>query len=78
MNEIERTQDMLHRALKEVNDKGDYNNVTIDLVGKIVDALKDIKMMNENHTYGRGGNWTAEGRYDDRDYYEGRYHNRMY
>lgn len=78
MNELERTQEMLHRCLKELNDKGDYNNATVDLVGKIVDALKDIKTINgENRSYGRGGSWTAEGRYDDRDWHDNRY-GRMY
>lgn len=61
--ELERTEEMLHRSLKELNDKGEYNNATIDLIGKTIDALKDIHMIKgENPSYGRG-EWTAEGYY---------------
>lgn len=64
--ELERTEEMLHRSLKELNDKGEYNNATIDLIGKTIDALKDIHMMkDENPSYGRG-EWTAEGYYGRR------------
>lgn len=81
--ELERTQEMLHKSLKELNDKGDLNNVSIDLIGKTVDALKDIReIMGDNRSYGRGG-WMAEGSYGrdygrrdgdgDGRYYEGRY-----
>ena len=62
--ELERTEEMLHKSLKEINDKGDYNNTSLDIVGKTIDALKDIHMIKEgeNPSYGRGG-WTAEGSY---------------
>ena len=77
--ELERTEEMLHKSLKELNDKGDLNNMSIDLLGKTVDALKDISEIKEkeNHSYGRGGMWTAEGYYNgrrdgDERYYEGR------
>lgn len=85
--ELERTEEMLHKSLKELNDKGDLNNMSIDLLGKTVDALKDICEIKEkeNHSYGRGG-WSAEGSYGnygagrrgmdgdgDGRYYEGRY-----
>ena len=64
MKEIERTEEMLHRSLKELNDKGEYNNASIDIIGKVIDALKDIHEIKEkeNPSYGRGG-WTAEGSY---------------
>ena len=82
--ELERTEEILHKSLKELNDKGDLNNMSIDLLGKTVDALKDISEIKEkeSHSYGRGG-WTAEGSYGagrrgmdgdgDGRYYEGRY-----
>lgn len=61
--ELDRTEEMLHRSLKELNDKGEYNNASIDIIGKVIDALKDIHMIKEeNPSYGRGG-WTAEGSY---------------
>lgn len=87
MKELERTEEMLHKSLKEINDKGDYNNISLDIIGKTVDALKDIcKIKEENRSYGHG-EWTAEGNYGrmfgrsrdgdgDGRYYEGRYDNR--
>ena len=65
--ELERTEEMLHRSLKELNDKGEYNIATLDAIGKTVDALKDIKEIKEhdNPSYGRG-EWTAEGHYGRR------------
>lgn len=83
--ELERTEEMLRKSLKELNDKGDLNNMSIDLVGKTVDALKDICEIKEKESgmsYGRGGyngygeNYGARrGRDGDGDgrYYEGRY-----
>lgn len=84
MNEIERTEEMLHKSLKELNDKGDYNATSLDIIGKTVDALKDvceIKGMEEGASYGRNM-WSERGYgrdYGRRDgdgdgrYYEGRY-----
>ena len=65
--ELERTEEMLHRSLKELNDKGEYNGATLDLIGKAIDAIKDIHMIKgeENPSYGRG-DWTAEGHYGRR------------
>lgn len=65
--ELERTEELLHRSLKELNDKGEYNNMALDLIGKTVDALKDICKIKEydNPSYGRG-EWTAEGHYGRR------------
>ena len=88
--ELERTEELLHMSLKEINDKGEYNNVALDIIGKTVDALKDIKEIKEhdNPSYGRG-EWTAEGHYgrmnpmywEGKRAYEGRgehYENRRY
>ena len=77
--ELERTEEMLHKSLKELNDKGDYNNNTLDMVCNVIDTIKDISEIreHENPSYGRGG-WMAEGSYGRRDgdgdgrYYEGR------
>ena len=66
MRELERTEELLHKGLKEINDKGDYNNVSLDIIGKTVDTLKDICEIKDdsNKSYGRhGGEWTAEGTY---------------
>jgi len=82
MQELERTEENLHKSLKELNDRGDINNSTIDLVGKTLDAIKDLCEIKEkdNPSYGRGG-WVAEGSYNgmygrrdgdgDGRYYEG-------
>lgn len=88
MQELERTEDHLTKSLKELNDKNTYDNVTLDLVGKTLDAMKDLCKLKEeeNPSYGRGGMWTAEGSYNgmipnmygrrdgdgDGRYYEGR------
>ena len=75
--ELDRTEEMLIRSLKEVNDKGEYNNVTLDIVGKTVDALKDIcKIKEDNKSYGHGGEWTAEGSYGRMPHYD--WHERRY
>ena len=68
MHELHRTEDLLHKGLKEINDKGELNNSSLDVLGKTLDAIKDlceIKEDNENRSYGRrhGGMWTAEGSY---------------
>lgn len=92
--ELDRTEEMLHKSLKELNDKGDYNNNSLDMIGKTVDALKDLCEIKEKESpsYGRGM-WAAEGNYGrdygrrdgdgDGRYYEGRYrgydrYDRMY
>ena len=84
MNEIERTEEMLHKSLKELNDKGDYNATSLDIIGKTVDALKDLSEIKskDNPSYGRGM-WSADGYYGrdygrrdgdgDGRYYEGRH-----
>ena len=81
MHELHRTEELLNRSLKELNDKGDLTNASLDLIGKTVDAIKDIcEIKGDNPSYGgrHGGMWTAEGSYgrmyDDRydRGYEGR------
>ena len=80
--ELDRPEEMLIRSLKEVNDKGEYNNVTLDIIGKTVDALKDICKIREdsNKSYGghHSGEWTAEGSYGRMpyDWHENRYDRR--
>ncbi len=66
MREIERTEELLNKGLKEINDKGELNNPALDLLGKTIDAIKDlceIKKDNEMSKYGSSGMWTAEGSY---------------
>lgn len=68
MHEIHRTEELLHKGLKEINDKGELNNASLDILGKTIDAIKDIceiKADDENRSYGgrHGGMWTAEGSY---------------
>ena len=71
MHELHRTEELLHKGLKEINDKGELNNSSLDVLGKTLDAIKDlceIKADDENRTYGgrHGGMWTAEGSYGRR------------
>lgn len=67
MHELHRTEELLQKSLKELNDKGDLNNQTLDLLGKTLDAVKDLCEIKEkeNPSYGsrQGGMWTAEGSY---------------
>ena len=67
MHELHRTEELLHKSLKELNDKGELNNASLDLLGKTIDAIKDICEIkeDEDRSYGsrHGGMWTAEGSY---------------
>ena len=88
MYELHRTEELLHKGLKEINDKGELNNASLDVLGKTIDAIKDLCEIkeSENPSYGNrhGGMWTAEGSYGrmygrrdgdgDGRYYEGRSH----
>lgn len=71
MHELHRTEELLNKGLKEINDKGELNNSSLDVLGKTLDAIKDlceIKADDENRSYGghHGGMWTAEGSYGRR------------
>lgn len=65
MHELRRTEELLNKSLKELNDKGDLNNQSLDLLGKTLDAVKDVCEIKEkeNPSYGRRGMWEAEGSY---------------
>lgn len=65
MKELQRTEELLHKGLKEINDKGELNNASLDTLGKALDAMKDLCEIKEkeNPSYGRGGEWMAEGSY---------------
>jgi hypothetical protein len=71
--ELDRAEELLHKSLKEINDKGDYNVTSLDIVGKTVDALKDICEIKEKNgeSYGSSGMWTAEGSYGRHPMYYG-------
>ena len=67
MQELHRTEELLKKGLKEINDKGELNNASLDVLGKTLDAVKDMCEIKEkeNPSYGNhhGGMWTAEGSY---------------
>ena len=64
-HELARTEELLHKGLKEINDKGELNNASLDTLGKALDAIKDLCEIKEkeNPSYGHRGEWTAEGSY---------------
>lgn len=88
MNELHRTEELLQKGLKEINNKGELNNASLDILGKTLDAVKDLCEIKEkeNPSYGRRGMWEADGSYgrmynagrrgrdgdSDGRYYEGR------
>lgn len=88
MNELHRTEELLQKGLKEINNKGELNNASLDILGKTLDAVKDLCEIKEkeNPSYGRRGMWEADGSYGrmynagrrgrdgdgDGRYYEGR------
>lgn len=63
--ELSRTEELLHKGLKEINDKGELNNASLDTLGKALDAIKDLCEIKEkeNPSYGHRGEWAAEGSY---------------
>lgn len=65
--ELERTEELLNKGLKEINDKGELNNTSLDVLGKALDAMKDLCEIKEkdNQSYGRGM-WTTEGSFGAR------------
>ena len=66
MHELHRTEELLHKSLKELNDKGDLNNQTLDLLGKTLDAVKDLCEIKESENPSYSGMWNAEGSYGRR------------
>ena len=74
MNELHRTEELLQKGLKEINNKGELNNASLDILGKTLDAVKDLCEIKEkeNPSYGRrAGRLGRDGDGDGR-YYEGR------
>ena len=72
MHELYRTEELLNKGLKEINDKGELNNASLDVLGKTLDAVKDLCEIKEkdNPSYGRGM-WTSEGFYGRMPDYRG-------
>ena len=65
MHELKRTEELLLKGIKEINDKGELNSQSLESLGKAVDAVKDLCEIKEkeNPSYGHRGEWTAEGSY---------------
>lgn len=78
MHELHRTEELLIKGLKELNDKGELNNNSLEVLGKTLDAVKDLCEIKEKsgESYGSSGMWTAEGSYGR--YYGNDRHDRMY
>jgi len=42
MDELDRTEELLHKSLKEINDKGDLNAASLEVLGETLDGIKDL------------------------------------
>lgn len=73
MDELDRTEEMLYKGLKEINDKGELNAQSLEVLGETLDNVKDlceikgkgIQMMDEYGYSQRDG----RGRYSRNDGY---------
>lgn len=86
MDELDRTEEMLYKGLKEINDKGELNAQSLEVLGETLDGVKDlceikgkgIQMMDE---YGYSErNRDSRGRFSENDGYwhDGRSYNGSY
>lgn len=84
MDELDRTEELLYKGLKEINDKGDLNAQSLEVLGETLDGVKDlceikgkgIRMIEEySGRYDRGrfsrGDWHDGRSYEGRSYTDG-------
>lgn len=85
MDELDHTEELLYHGLKEINNSGDLNASNLEMLGEILDGVKDLceikgkgGAMEEEYGYsGRRGRM-YDRPYDGRSYDDGygRYDNR--
>ena len=82
MHELDRTKDLLHKGLKEINDKGDLTAQSLEVLGETLDGIKDLYEIT-----GKGERMIEQYGYQERPYMvygrmdgdnDGRYHERRY
>ena len=42
LDELDRTEELLHKGLKEINEKGDLNASALEVLGNTLDGIKDL------------------------------------
>ena len=77
LEELDRTDGLLKKSLKEINDKGALDQTSLKLLGDVLDGIKDsceIHEKTEQPEYSSGsyGMWDARGAYGYPDNYSGR------
>ena len=75
MDELDRTDELLYKGLKEINDKGELNAQSLEVLGEILDGVKDLceikgkgELMIEEYGYSHR-NRDRMGRYSRNDGY---------
>lgn len=83
LDELDRTEELLHKGLKEINEKGDLNASALEVLGNTLDGIKDLceikgtglEMIEEYGYPQRGRNSRRSYGYDgySRNEYQNRY-----
>lgn len=74
MDELDHTEELFYHGLKEINNSGDLNASNLEMLGEILDGIKDLCEIK-----GKGGAMEEEYGYSGRMYHDnsyGRYDNR--
>lgn len=73
MDELDHTEEILYHGLKEINNSGDLNASNLEMLGEILDGVKDLCEIK-----GKGGameeKYGYSGRYMGRSYDDGYRH----
>ena len=83
MDELDHTEELLYHGLKEINNSGDLNASNLEMLGEILDGVKDLceikgkgGAMEEEYGYSSGRYRMYDGRSYGRSYDDGMSHGR--